>query len=367
MTIEDIALTMTPGVGVKGTAHLLEVFGDARSVFAATETDLRVEAELRADLAKAIIKRKGFPAAEKELRHCEKYGITALASTDADYPQLLRDTPDYPHVLYIKGDQALLRTRCLAMVGTRDATPYGQIMCNRLVESLGRKVPALTIVSGLAFGIDVAAHRAALAAEVPTIAVLPCPLPDIMPAQHTAVARDILEHGGALITEESSQTKMRGHAYIPRNRIIAGLCAGTLVVESPDQGGSLITASMADGYNRTVMAVPGRVTDKSSRGTNYLIKTRKAQMVLSAEDILEELMWDCIPDIAVQSFAPKETRLTADEEALLALFTTSDPVSIEELALRSNSDTGRLATQLIGLELSGAIMQLPGHRYIKTK
>ncbi len=367
MTVEDIALSMTPGIGVKGTVHLLEVFGDARSVFEASLDVLCHEAELRDAPARAIRDRKGFAAAEKELKYCLKNNILPVASTDEEYPPLLREIPDYPHILYIKGRLDRLKSCCLSVVGTREATPYGQIMCNRLIEALGKHIPSLAIVSGLAFGIDIAAHRAALASDIATIGVLPAPLPDITPAQHTAVARDILEHGGVLLTEESSQSKQRGRAYIPRNRIIAGLSAGTLIVESPEQGGALVTASMADGYNRTVMAVPGRVTDKTSRGTNHLIKTHKAQMVTSAEDILREMMWDDLPEVRRQPLPTRENRLTDDEEQLLALFSTSDSLSLEEIALRSGSDTGRLATQLVGLELAGAVMQLPGHRYIKTR
>ena len=165
MTIEDIALQMTPGIGVKGAVHLLGVFGSARDIFAAAPDELAGEAGLREEIAREIVRRRGFAAAEKELEHCRRNGIAAIASTDPEYPPLLREIPDYPHVLYIKGDTAALSARCLSMVGTRNATPYGQTMCNRLVEGLAAQVPGLCIVSGLAFGIDVAAHRAALAAE----------------------------------------------------------------------------------------------------------------------------------------------------------------------------------------------------------
>lgn len=175
MTIEDIALQMTPGIGVKGAVHLLGVFGSARDIFAAAPDELAGEAGLREEIAREIVRRRGFAAAEKELEHCRRNGIAAIASTDPEYPPLLREIPDYPHVLYIKGDTAALSARCLSMVGTRNATPYGQTMCNRLVEGLAAQVPGLCIVSGLAFGIDVAAHRAALAAGVPTVAVLANP------------------------------------------------------------------------------------------------------------------------------------------------------------------------------------------------
>lgn len=267
MTIEDIALQMTPGIGVKGAVHLLGIFGDARGIFAAAPEELAMKAALREDIIRNIVHRKGFAAAEKELGYCRRNSIVAIASTDPEFPALLREIPDYPHVIYLKGNAAALSARCVAMVGTRRATPYGQTMCNRLVEGLAAQVPGLCIVSGLAFGIDVAAHRAALAAGVRTVAVLANPLPGVMPAQHTAVARDILDHGGALVTELHSQTRQNGTAYLARNRIIAGLGAGCVVVESPDSGGSLATAHCADGYDRSVMAVPGRATDGMSSGT----------------------------------------------------------------------------------------------------
>ena len=158
MTIEDIALQMTPGIGVKGAVHLLGIFGDARGIFAAAPEELAMKAALREDIIRNIVHRKGFAAAEKELGYCRRNSISAIASTDPEFPALLREIPDYPHVLYLKGNAAALSARCVAMVGTRRATPYGQTMCNRLVEGLAAQVPGLCIVSGLAFGIDVAAQ-----------------------------------------------------------------------------------------------------------------------------------------------------------------------------------------------------------------
>ena len=366
MTIEDIALQMTPGIGVKGAVHLLGVFSSARNIFAAAPDELASEAGLREETAREIVRRRGFAAAEKELEHCRRNGIAAIASTDPEYPPLLREIPDYPHVLYIKGDTAALSARCLSMVGTRNATPYGQTMCNRLVEGLAAQVPGLCIVSGLAFGIDVAAHRAALAAEVPTVAVLANALPGVTPAQHAGVARDILAHGGALVTELHSQSKQNGNFYLARNRIIAGLSAGCIVVESPGNGGSLVTAHQADGYNRTVMAVPGRATDRTSDGTNHLIRNRLAQLVLSAGDVIDALMWDLGTDPATLRAEVPTPELTKDEAGLLACFRTSDPLSVEELDALTGLGAGELATLLIGLELSGAVRQLPGNRYMKT-
>ena len=315
MSPEDIALQMTPGIGVKSAVHLLECFGSAARIFAATEEELTGRAALRPEAARQIVRRKGFPAAERELEHCRRNGLIAVASTDPQYPALLRETPDYPHVLYIKGDAEALTARCIAVVGTRDATPYGQHMCNRLIEGLAERVPGLCIVSGLAFGIDAAAHRAALAAGVRTVAVLANPLPGVTPAQHAGLARDILDHGGALVTELPSQTKQNGSFYLARNRIIAALGAGCVVVESPDSGGSLFTAHGPD---------PATLRPK-------------------------------VPT----------PELTPDEAGLLGCFRTNDPVTTEHLAGASGLDPGTLATLLVGLELAGAVRQLPGNRYMK--
>lgn len=365
MTIEDIALQMTPGIGVKGAVHLLETFGNARNIFNASLDELIEKAELRPQIARNILQKQAFAPAEKEIDYCRRNNIRIIASTDAEFPPLLREIPDYPPVIYVKGEVEALSMRCISMVGTRRASPYGQSMCNRLVGGLAERIPGLCIVSGLAFGIDVAAHRAALDARIPTVAVLANALPDVSPAQHTAVARDILAHGGALVTELHSRSRQNGNFYLTRNRIIAALSAGCIVVESPDSGGSLVTAHYADGYNRAVMAVPGRATDLTSAGTNHLIRNRKAQLVMSADDIIRELMWDLGEDPAGFRTQVPTPELTSEEAQLLALFTSSDPVSLETLAESSGRNPGELAVLLIGLELSGAIRQLPGNRYMK--
>lgn len=363
-----VALRMTPGIGVKGAVHLLTCFGDAAAVFAASADELADRAALRPDLVRALVERQGFAKAEKELRYCARNGLQVIASTDPAYPPLLREMPDYPAVLYLLGDPTALGRRCLSVVGTRRASAYGQVACDRLIGELAGAVGDLCIVSGLAFGIDAAAHRAALAAQVPTVAVLANALPAVSPAQHAQLAREILKSGGALLSETDSQTPQRGTGYLARNRIIAGLSAGTLVVESPERGGSLYTAACADGYHRVVMAVPGRMTDPASRGTNHLIGTRQAQLVQSAGDIVRELMWDVASDAAdkPQPQPASDELLTDEERRLLAAFPAADPIGIDELARTAGCDTGALQALLVGLELAGAVRQLPGNRYLKT-
>lgn len=365
MTIDDIALTLVPGLGIKGVVHLLEVFGTASAVFAASADDLTGQAELRADIARSIVTRKSHAEAEREARYCRQHGITPLVSTDENYPALLREIPDYPHVLYIKGNAAVLSQRCISMVGTRRISAYGQRLCDELVHGLAH-IPDLAVVSGLAFGVDVACHRAALAAGIPTVGVLANPLPEVTPAQHAAVAHEIVERGGTLVSELHSQSKQRGTFYLARNRIIAGLSAGTIVVESPASGGSLTTAQYADSYDRTVMAPPGRTTDSNSFGTNSLIRNRKALLIRSADDVVEELQWDFALSRHEKAAPAVTPSLTADEERVLTLL-DDEPRSLAELMTASGRDYATLSVLLMGLELSGALRQLPGSRYERIR
>lgn len=365
MEIEDIALTMTPALGVRGVVHLLNLFGNARAVFAASEQELVRRAELRPDVARNIASRKGMRQAERELEYCRRNGVLPVASTDEAYPALLREIDDYPHVIYVRGSVEALSLRAISFVGTRRMTPYGERMCMQLVEGLARLVPGLCIVSGLAFGIDSAAHRAALAHGVATVAVVANALPDVTPAQHAPLARDIVEHGGAIVSELPSCTKQNGSYYIPRNRIIAGLGCGTVIVESHAGGGALSTVRFADGYNRSVMAVPGRATDSASVGTNMLIRNRKAQLVLSAEDVVGELAWDLDPALPCDD-TNAVSDISPDDARILDLFVTPEPLSFEELLARASITAGELTARLIVLELAGAVCQLPGKRYQKT-
>ena len=210
--IPDIALTLTPGIGPKGAVHLLDVFGSAEAVFSASADELIEKARLRPELARAILQKKAFADAEREVKHCRKHGIEIIASTDAQYPALLRETADYPHVLYVLGSPEALGKTTLTMVGTRRMTPYGQQMADRLIGELADRVADTVIVSGLAFGIDTACHRAALAFGMPTVGIIASALPGITPAQHTAVARDMIEHGGAVVSELHSQTRQNAAA-----------------------------------------------------------------------------------------------------------------------------------------------------------
>ena len=368
MQIEDIALTMVRGLGVKGIVHLLECFGSAAEVFAQSAESLAVGAELRDDIVRNILSRSSFAEAERELQYCRRNDIRPVASTDHEYPQIMRETDDYPHVIYVRGSTEALSKRTITFVGTRQMTPYGERVCNTLIGGLAERLPDLCIVSGLAYGIDGASHRAAILNGIPTVAVIANALPDVSPTAHTQLARDIISRGGAIVTELNSQSRQKGNFYISRNRIMAALGYGTVVVESNASGGSLATAKFADGYNRSVMAVPGRISDTFSTGCNLLIRNRKAQAVISAEDIITELMWDMDLPADIRSATGGSDileQLLPVERRILECFGTSDTLSSAELSDRTGMNIGELSAHLMSMEISGAVRQLPGNIFEK--
>lgn len=363
MPLESIALSFVPQLGMRGAAYLVEMFGSARAVYRASKEELVERCELREDVARAITLKKGFAEADRELAYCRAHGIEAVGCDEGHYPRLLREAEDFPMAIYVRGDVGVLSRRAVAFVGTRKITPYGQRMCDRLVQELHELLPDVVIISGLAYGVDGECHRAALACGAATVGVVANALPRVTPTVHERLAAEMVAKGGAVVTELNSQTKQNGRFFIPRNRVIAALAAGTVVVESAESGGSLSTAAFADGYNRTVMAVPGRAVDANSMGCNMLIRNRKAQMVLSGRDIVEELRWELGLEEVPQ---PKREQLPlTDEEAQFMTYFGADPVALEVLQGRSGMSAGELSLMLMNLELSGAVRQLPGKLYEK--
>ena len=369
MQIEDIALTFIPRLGVRGIVHLLDLFGSAAAVFAAGADALCSRAELREDVARRIAAREGFREAERELAYCQRHGIRPIASTDEDYPQMiLRGTSDYPHVVYVMGDASVLNRRTLSVVGTRRSSAASEGECLRIVEGLAARIPDLTIISGLAFGVDSHAHRAALACGVPTVAVLPDVLPDVSPSSHRALADDIVARGGALLTELNSATRRNPALYlIQRNRIIAAAGEGLLVVESPAKGGSLVTAGMADSYNRTVMAMPGRPSDSRSEGCNALIRRNVAQLVCTAGDIIESMGWHTpAPAAAIGENAAAEidtSQMSDDERRIVAILADSRGLDPDTIASHGGMDIGTVLSALMILEINGSVRALPSNLY----
>lgn len=391
MLTDDIALTLLPEIGPKTAIYLMECFGTAEALFAAPQAEIEERTRLKPAIVGRIVRRESHPEAEEELRFARQHNIRVIPATAPEYPQRLRECPDYPHVLYVMGGIDLNSAHWLSVVGTRNITPYGVRMCETLIGELADLFPDTVIVSGLAYGVDIAAHRSAMQAGLATVGVVAHPLNRIYPPRHTESAREMVRRGGAVASEFNRGAKPDKSGFVQRNRIIAGLSAGTLIVESAAKGGSLITAEMADGYHRTVMAVPGRAGDCYSEGTNNLIKSLRGQMVCSGADIAELLGWEAqagtrqraeqhpgfdLPDIpgslpAVREAGTEESAATLSgpgpaAEALLGLIGSDTPVSLDELGIRSGMPVGALAALLLELELSGRIRALPGKHYILT-
>jgi DNA processing protein len=361
MVIEDLALLFVRGLGSRGIVHLIEMYGSAEEIYN-TPLDLLIEeAGLRRDIAERIVAKEGMRDAEAEVRYCSAKKICAIAATDADYPEPLRETSDRPHVIFVKGNVDALHMRTLSVVGTRNATPTGILTTDKLIGDLAPLVPDLCIVSGLAYGIDGASHRAALSHNVATVAVLADVLPNISPAAHRNIADHILRSGGALVSELHSQTKQNGQLYIARNRIIAGLSMGTLVVESPASGGSIATADIVDGYNRTLMAVPGRVNDTNSFGTNNLIRTGKARLVMTARDIIEDLGWSVKEQKAEEVTEECPNNLTPDEQRVYDALRDHQSLDMPGLSAATGLTLGELTLLIMDLEMRGIINILQGN------
>lgn len=365
MILDDIALTFVPNLGARGIYHLTEMFGGAKSIYAQSEYALTFDAELRRDIAESILKKEGYAEAEKELKYCSEMGIRATSALDGEYPPLLTEASDRPHIIYSMGEiEALQSPHILSVVGTRRMSSYGESVCTRIISELAEQFPDMVVVSGLAFGVDVAAHRAALASGVRTVAVLANKLPDITPAQHRNIAKDIVDNGGAILTELHSQTKQNGTYYIPRNRIVAGVAEGLFVVESPANGGSLSTVKAADAYSRTIMAVPGRITDSRSEGTNHLIKTNVAQLVTSAEDIITALGWESANKVSQKIHYEPRKMNTRESLIFNSLQDNSDGLPLEAIATKCDLSISEASAVLLNMELSGLVRQLPGKRYV---
>lgn len=365
MTIEDIALLYVQGLGSRGVAHLIDHYGSAEAVYSASVGSLVADMGLRKDIAEGIVNGEGISMAKREVEYCRRHGIFMVAATDNEYPAPLRETLDRPHILFVKGEIEALSQPTLSMVGTREMSPSGQHITNRLIEDLASQVERFTIVSGIAYGIDAACHRAAITHKVPSVAVLANALPDVNPTPHRQLAEDILKNGGALVSELTSQSRQNGKHFIARNRIIAGLSMGVVVVESQASGGSLSTAALADGYGRTVMAVPGRITDTTSFGTNNLIRSGMARLILTAKDIISDMDWEryCVEGKESKAEAVEVATFDANEQLIFEQFNSTEQLDIQQLMGATGLTIGQLMMALMSLELKGVIRTLPGQRY----
>ena len=358
--IYRLSLTLVPNIGDVQARILVQHFGDAGAVFNARASVLeKIEGigTVRANSIKAF---NEFHLAEAEIKFIEKYRIKPLFLTDPDYPRRLLNCYDAPTILFYKGAADLNTSKVIGIVGTRSNTDYGKKFTEKLVEDLAEQ--DVLVISGLAFGIDAIAHKAALKNNLPTVGVVGHGLDKMYPYDHTSLAKDMVKQGGGIISEFFSGTKPDKHHFPLRNRIVAGLCDATVVVETHIKGGSMITAKLADAYNRDVFAVPGRTIDKFSSGCNHLVKYNKAILLTDAEELMEILGWK---EKKKEVRKQKELfiEFTPEEKQVIQLLQEKETVHIDEINLGSGLSSSAAAAAILNLELQGVIGGLPGKMY----
>lgn len=360
--LSEVALTLLPGIGPLVTRQLIGYLGSAQNVLNAGPNQLLKVPGVGPALVQVLRNStQALRQAEQVLRRAEKDGAQLLYYTRPDYPARLRPVPDAPVLLYYQGAAELNNARTLAVVGTRQATDYGREQTEKLIKGVAAYQPL--IVSGLAYGIDIVAHRAALQEGLPTIGVMATGLDSIYPPAHRRTAEKMLEQGGGLLTEFTFGTPPDKYNFPARNRIIAGLTDATVVVEAARKGGALITAELALDYNREVLAVPGRLDQPASEGCNHLIRNQQARIYTSPEDIEQALNWDNALQPAVVPAGLNPADFTPEEFSLLEILLAHKEKQIDELSWQAQLPINQVSTLLLGLEFRGVVRALPGKKF----
>ena len=359
--VYQLALTLVPNIGDVQARLLIQHLGTAEAIFKErTETLEKIEG-IGTVRARSIRDFSDFATAETELGFINKFGIKILFLTGRDYPKRLLNCYDAPPLLFYKGTADLNASKVVAIVGTRSHTEYGRQVTEKLIKDLAAQ--QILIVSGLAFGIDALAHKAALKNELPTVGVVGHGLDTVYPYDHHALAKDMIKNGGGILTEFFSGTKPDKHHFPLRNRIVAGISDATVVVETKIEGGSMITAKLADGYNRDVFAVPGRTTDKVSSGCNHLIKYNKAMLLTDADELLEVMGWKERKREKNKLQKEMFIELSAEEQQIVQILQEKETVHIDEIYLQSGMSSSTVAAAILNLELHNIVNSLPGKLY----
>lgn len=359
--IEKIALSKIKGIGPKTSRALLTHFGSVSAIFASAKKHLLQLPGISPTIADAIHSKTHIKEAQEELAFIQQHKIEMLWIENDNYPQRLKNCDDAPILLYYKGTGDLNPQRAISIVGSRKATAYGMKICEDFIHEL--QGLDIQIISGLAYGIDIQAHRHAIKNSIHTVAVLGHGLDTIYPASHRETAAKMINNGG-LLTEFPSKTPPDKKHFPMRNRIIAGLSDVTIVVEAAEKGGALITAEIANSYNRDVCAFPGAITQKYSAGCNYLIKTNRAHLIRNVSDLCYLMNWEPIET----KRTPKQLtlnmgELTEEELTLYHFFNNKEQAHIDEINSHCNWPQSKLAITLLEMELKGLIQSLPGKLY----
>lgn len=358
----QLALTLVPNIGPVQAKILLQ-HCDAEEIFHAKKSYLEKIEGIGPVRAASIVAFKDFKSVEDEIKFIEKYKINPLFVTDPAYPKRLLNCYDSPTLLYYRGDADLNTEKIVAVIGTRSHTDYAKQVTDNLIKDIASQ--NITVVSGLAFGVDAIAHKAAIKNGLPTIGVLAHGLDQIYPNEHAGLAKDMLKNNGGLLTEFRSKSKPDKHNFPSRNRIVAGMSDATIVIETSIKGGSMITAELANGYNKDVFAIPGKITDTKSAGCNYLIKSNKAVLLADTKDLLQLMGWE---DVSKNKRLKKQQReifieLTKDEKIVIHILKENETVSIDDINFKSGLSSSAVAAAILNLELQNVILSLPGKLY----
>lgn len=356
-----IAISLIPGIGPLTARNLIAYVGSVEGVFQEKEKNLMKIPGIGEVNAQRVVRQDVLEQARREVEFIQKNRIRTFFYLDNDYPTRLKNCSDSPIILYFKGNADLNQQRIISVVGTRNATNYGKEICDELIRNLSERNYPVVVISGLAYGIDVQAHKACLKYDIPTIAVFAHGLDKIYPSLHAPIAARMIENGG-LITDFVSGINIDRQNFLRRNRIIAGLADATVVVESAEKGGALVTADIANSYNRDVFAFPGRTNDLYSKGCNKLIRFNEAALVENLTDIERIMNWDIKtkPNPAIQTALFIE--LTPEEQKLANLLKAGERF-IDEITIETQFPMSKVSALLLGLEFKGIIVSLPGKMY----
>ena len=356
-----IAISLIPGIGAVTARNLIAYVGSVEGVFQEKEKNLMKIPGVGEVNAQRVVRQNVLERAKSEVEFILKNRIQTFFYLDENYSTRLKNCSDAPIILYYKGNANLNERRIISVVGTRNATNYGKEICDELIRNFSEKGYQILVVSGLAYGIDVQAHKACLKYNVPTIGVFAHGLDTVYPSLHAPIAAKMLENGG-LITDFISETKIDRPNFLRRNRIIAGLADATVIVESAEKGGALVTADIANSYNRDVFAFPGRSTDLYSRGCNKLIKFNEAVLVETQADIEKAMNWDVKPIGAKAVQTSLFVDLSPEEQKLVDLLKGGDRF-VDEITIETQLSMSKVSALLLGLEFKGMVVSLPGKMY----
>lgn len=358
--VNKIALSLIPGIGSVTAKSLIAYTGSAEQVFCEKERALRQIPGVGSVLAKNIVSSTVMERAVREVEFIRKNNINALFYLDEDFPQRLLGCSDAPIILYVKGNPNLNCAKAISIVGTRHATEYGRNLVDQFISVLSERGYRVLVVSGLAYGIDVQSHKSALRTALPTVAVLGHGLETVYPSLHTAIAKEMVENQGGLVSDFLSYSPIDRTNFLRRNRIIAGLSDATVVVESAKKGGALVTADIANSYNRDVFAFPGKVGDPYSEGCHFLIKSNRANLIETVADLEYVMNWspaqsqpDAIQPCLFYDFTP-------DEKLIVDLLRSEGETAIDLICIKTTLPMNKVSPTLLNLEFAGIVKGLPG-------